>query len=189
MELAQFPHIQLLNNKEIKFKELPDSIKTSIAGFQKRHTGWKMQKSPKALEILKVDSTILAQHIYDYFVEEEDQNAKTGDTTQMIKDIKDGGTPNNPVPNNGNNLPDNSKASQGKEPTERKISKDEQALKTLHESGKIAEIKKEDLIAANFECGFFSALSSSGTSWIGIYKLVREKNTLSYATYSLIVKQ
>lgn len=189
MELAQFPHIQLLNKTGIKIKELSEDVKVSVAAFEKSYKGFVMNKSQKTLTNLQSQSKIIAQHIYDYFVEDDEQNAKPGDTNQMIKDIKDGGTPNNPIPNNGNNLPDNSKASQGKEPTERKISKDEQALKTLHDSGKVAEIKKEDLIAANFECGFFSALSSSGTSWIGIYKLVREKNTLSYATYSLVVKQ
>ncbi len=101
----QFPHLVLIAKAEIKKKDFSEDLREHIASFERRFNTWKGQQQKryeandplaiKSFKALVSESTIIAQHIYDYFVEEEDQvvNPTVDKVVDQIKDAIDNPEP------------------------------------------------------------------------------------------------
>lgn len=188
----QFPHLVLINQSGLKLRELSVDVKNAMGAWERSYKGWGMKKSPQGLEVLISQSKVISQHIYDYFVEEDDQTAKPGDVTQMaedIKDTKDDEGANGPAAGSEPVLVDEKvvKTPTKEVKTEKKLSSDETALKTLFEQGKVENISIADLKTVNFGLGIFGQLTRNGCR-VGEYELIRSNPGASTYIYKLIKK-
>lgn len=96
-----FAHIILIAKADIKKKDFDTNLNNAIASFDRRWNSWKGIQSKKyeagdhnakkALDVLNSESEILAQHIYDYFVEEEEQvdDPSVAKMASQIKEVID----------------------------------------------------------------------------------------------------
>ncbi len=115
---STLPHIALIAKSEIKKKDFDTNLQNLLDAFERRFAQWKNQKlkryeagdpiAVKSYDVMVSESTIIAQHIYDYFVEEEDQIDNSGTDkldastvnkmADQIKDNKDTPPENNTPP-------------------------------------------------------------------------------------------
>lgn len=186
MEIAQFPHIILINKSGIKLRELSQDVKNSMETFQRRLVGWKMKRSQDSLKFLISDSEILAQHIYDYFVESEDQEAETGNIEEMAQEIIEAKEEENAIvePVIAPVIEPIVPASQPEEialPKQQPLSRNEQALESLLAQGITDDITVKMLRDAGLDTSMFGNLGSRGGKW-GKYVLSK---SLSDATFKL----
>ncbi len=99
MKLIEFPHEILINNAKVKIKALGPGIQAMIDDFRKKHKAWNINKDAKQLEVLKDQSSVISQHMYDYYVEDDDQ-AENPSLSEIIEDVKEEiqGTPAEATP-------------------------------------------------------------------------------------------
>ena len=183
MNLDQFPHVVLLKQSEIKFKELDEVVKLNIESFEKSFKTWQTKKDPGMLSQLKARSQMIAQHIWNYFVEEEEQTAQEGDIAAMAEDIKNANE--NTATGNNSTIPAKNPGAPGSqtgapEANAKPLSKDEQALKNLFEKGIVTSITLDMLNKEGFNIGMSSKLGRRGCV-VGNYELVR----MDSSTYNL----
>ncbi len=95
---AALPHIALIAKSDIKKKDFDSKLHNVISSFDRRFDAWirigakKYEEEDaaavKAYETFVDESHIIAQHIYDYFVDDEDQLDEPT-VNQMADQIKD----------------------------------------------------------------------------------------------------
>lgn len=198
---SSLPHITLIATAEIKKKEFDDKLTNVISSFDKRFETWfKMSektyergevKAVKAYETFIDESTIIAQHIYDYFVEDDEQidDATVNQMADQIKEVINEPPPNtDPAPNNEppkepvepvapkepiQNVdppPVDTTVSPtppvtDPPPVEEKeefSSKNEEVLARLYKQGKLTEISKKLLKEEGFDTSWWGNLESTG---------------------------
>jgi hypothetical protein len=157
MELNKFPHIVLINNADVKRKDLSGGILHFIADFEKSYKGYMLKPTELGLQKLKEKSDVIAQHIYDYFVEDDEQ-IDDPSVAQMVNQVKDA-VNDEPAPNPAPNpapapiddfTPEN---------------KDESILHELFKSN-ITTVTKDFLKEKGFNTSMWGRLNSKGA----IYK-------------------
>jgi hypothetical protein len=89
--IENFPHNQIIKKASVKVEELDEDLRILIASFTKKYNGYRLKESPSALREIEAFSNIIAQHIYDYHVDKEDQGIKIDKdepiTKEEIKEI------------------------------------------------------------------------------------------------------
>lgn len=151
MKLEQFPHIALLNKPDTKFKELDQKTKLNIESFRDSFKTWTTRKDPVMLEKLIARSEMIAQHLVNYFVEDED--------------VSDG-------VNEEGKLPPAPPATPEPIIDAKPLPKDEQALKSLFDKGEVEDITLVKLKYEGFNTGINTKLGMKGCR-VGSYELIR----------------
>ncbi len=200
----QLPHIALIAKAEIKKKEFSADLTNTLNSFERRYDGWwNMNKKKyevqdpvalKSYETYTSESTLIAQHIYDYFVEESEQ---VGDPTiaQMATQIKeeiqgDNAPPVEPVVTPPATEPITTPEPVAIPPVEPIVppvtpepakpvtpdepepdGKDERVLARLFKEGVTTGITKALLAEKGLDVGFWSDLTSTGMT-AGKYRLI-----------------
>jgi hypothetical protein len=106
IQLDQFPHNQLIARTKKNVSDFDNNLKVVITSFNKKHNGYKLKATPAQEEELMALSHIITQNIYDYYVDEEDQNVdiKPGEEItpteikEIASDIKDADKEEKPAP-------------------------------------------------------------------------------------------
>ncbi len=208
IDKTTLPHVALIAKAEIKKRDFNNDLNNMIASFDRRFSEWckfnskkyelNDEKAMKAYETFLSESTIIAQHIYDYFVEEEDQIAQPS-VVQAAAQIQDAiadpapatdpppvspVTPSDPVnatpasppipPATPSDPPPAANADP--EPDET----NERALHKLYKEGKLTEISRETLKSAGFNTSWWGDLQSTGQR-CGKYRLYKEKSERLYS--------
>lgn len=182
------PHSIVINDANIKMKEFDEGLKTAIQGFEKNHfafmrvNGSKLSEEKNILKLREFQETskILAQHIYDYFVESSEQtpNATVQEIVEDIKEAKEEeviATPTpTPPPTPTPNAEPKVQATTQTAPPTKNVNRNEDALAKIFASGKVDNINENDLINAGFDTGWDSPLSSRGCT-CGAYTLSKGK--------------
>jgi|GEM_PF-6707035 len=189
-----FPHIILIAKADIKKRDFDTNLNNAIASFERRWASWKgiqLKKyeagdynSKKALEVLTSESEILAQHIYNYFVEDDEQveDASVSKMADQIKDVIDEPVANSvkdsklnttptvddlvPEPTHSDNEPITTPIADDSEPDD----SDEKVLHKLFKEGKVKDLSKRALGDAGLDISFWSDLTSTGMK-CGKYRL------------------
>jgi outer membrane biosynthesis protein TonB len=199
-----FPHLVLIAKAEIKKKDFSEDLREHIASFERRFNTWKGQQQKryeagdplavKSHKALVSESTILAQHIYDYFVEEDDQTNSTN-INVVADQIKD--AIQNPEPEPAKTPEPTTTPTPKVEPVAEPVSEpkteptpepkatestpasepesdsdDEKALDKLFKAGTLTGISKDMLRREGFDVGFWSDLTSTGCK-CGKYQLFK----------------
>jgi hypothetical protein len=206
------PHIALIARADIKTKEFSAGLNSTINVFERRFNSWHKsfrkrydegnQDAINGYDSFFAESEILAQHIYDHFVEddEQDDSASIDDKADQIKDaiIDDVIPVTEPViePVIPINEPIIEPVIPVTEPVipvvepiiepvipivepEKASSKSEQILSDLFKEGIVSGITKEILRAKGFDTSFWGDLSSTGQK-CGKYRLSKKVNDELY---------
>ena len=197
------PHIALIAKADIKKKEFSVGLNSTINVFEGRFNAWHKsfrkrydegnQDAIDRYDSFVAESEILAQHIYDYFVEDEEQDdsASIDDKANQIKDAiddnDDDGKPIiepviEPIAESIVTPPIVEPVIEPIEPAvepEKASSKSEQILSDLFKEGIVSGITKEILRAKGFDTSFWGDLSSTGQK-CGKYRLSKKVNDELY---------
>jgi hypothetical protein len=161
MKIDQFPHMIVLANPKLKFKEFDEDLNLNLDSFQKSFKTWTTKKDPAMLKQLEARSRVIAQHIINYFVEEDkpaDPEPAPADPSPADDPIPPQDPPvEPPVP---------------PAPPEKPLPKNEQALKNLFDKGSLEKITVEMLRKEGFDTGLKTPLGMKGCR-VGSYELVR----------------
>lgn len=198
------PHVVLINKADIKKKHFSEDLNNALAAFERRFTSFKglqlkkyeagEEGAKRAYQSLVSESTILAQHIYDYFVEDDEQKndasiqvmadqikdnlaegANAGDGSQVQgdgQDKKPDETPPSDAGKQGEGLSDK-QSKPAADAEESFSSNDEKVLAKLFKEGKVTGISRKMLSDAGFDTGFWSDLKSTGQR-CGKYRLFKK---------------
>ena len=207
------PHIALIAKADIKKKEFSVGLNSTINVFEGRFNAWHKsfrkryedgnQDAIDRYDSFVAESEILAQHIYDYFVEEDEQDdsASIDNKADQIKDAiddDDGKPVIEPVipavePIVTPPIVEPPIVEPVIEPIiepiiepvipivepEKASSKSEQILSDLFKEGIVSGITKEILRAKGFDTSFWGDLSSTGQK-CGKYRLSKKVNDELY---------
>ena len=207
------PHIALIAKADIKKKEFSVGLNSTINVFEGRFNAWHKsfrkryedgnQDAIDRYDSFVAESEILAQHIYDYFVEDEEQDDSSSidNKADQIKDAiddDDDGKPviepiipavepivTPPIVTPPIVEPVIEPIEPIIEPTkpvvepEKASSKSEQILSDLFKEGIVSGITKEILRAKGFDTSFWGDLSSTGQK-CGKYRLSKKVNDELY---------
>lgn len=195
--VENFPHNQIIASAKIKISDLDDNLKTTITAFNRKHNGYKMKPTENTEKELFALSNIISQNIVDYYVDDEDQTVDINanpitpaDIKEIVKDIKEAGTPDPvvvpptttpaaepiisklpdvepPTP-----TPELTKPVEDPEPT----NKNEKALFLLFKEGVTSGITKSMLKAKGFDTDHASIRGCR----IGAYHLYKEFSETEY---------
>jgi hypothetical protein len=159
MKLENFPHIIILNRQDLKFKNFDQDLILNLESFEKSLKTWQTKKDAKILEELKAKSKLIAQHIINYYVEEEEEAPAADPVDPPAPEPQ----PADPVP----------PADPVQPPVpEKPLSKNEKALKNLFDKGVTEKITVSMLASEGFNTGINSPLGMRGCR-VGSYELTR----------------
>jgi hypothetical protein len=191
--MEKLPHEILIEKAKIDVSTLPKEIQDSIALLKSALIGAKARRDNTRIEQIKANSEIISRHIYDYYVDEEDQNvddagsspaSAAADIIEAAEENKSAGTQ---VPVAG------SKDAKVKETTPANIKVDEprnqneRALANLVAKGIVTNVSKTILRQHGFDTGFTGPLSFSGCR-CGKYSLVPSgKNDQGDKIYNIVI--
>lgn len=202
-KLEEFDHIVLLKATNIKINELSQDIKNVIADFESKFKRYRMQKEESQLKVLDSYSKVIAQHIVDYFVEDEEQTP-SATIIEQVADVKNAIEEKDEKkeialivdahtdPNKAQSTPMAPPAPPVAPPVVTPpthptpvnppipspapvyADSDDVVLAKLMEEGK-TEVTKKELVAAGFKTGMFSKLTYNGaTTKFFILKKIKE---------------
>lgn len=189
----QFPHNKVLSGTKVKLNDLDDNLKKVITLFNQKHNGYKLNPSEKSEGELMALSTIVTQHIYDYYIDEEDQEveikgpvATPAEVKAIVEEIKEEEKkPDAPVVEpTPEPIPDSTPTPEPATPTPQPVqvpdiepaNRNEKALYLLFKEGVTSGITRSMLK----EKGFDTDLASIRGCKIGSYKLYKEFSDTTY---------
>jgi hypothetical protein len=202
--MDKLPHEILIEKAKIDVSTLPKEIQDSIALLKSALIGAKARRDNTRIEQIKANSEIISRHIYDYYVDEEDQNvddagvspvSAAADIIEAAEENKSSGTQ---VPVAGSkdatvkpvaNVIATVKPVENP-PAELKVdeprNQNERALANLVAKGIVTNVSKTILRQHGFDTGFTGPLSFSGCR-CGKYSLVPSgKNDQGDKIYNVV---
>jgi hypothetical protein len=199
--MEKLPHEILIEKAKIDVSTLPSEIQNAIALLKSTLIGAKARRDNTRIDQIKANSEIISRHIYDYYVDEDDQNvddagsspaSAAADIIEAVEENKSAGTEVSvdgsqdatiePVETKwtpANNPPAELKVDEPRNQNER-------ALANLVSKGLVTNVSKTILRQHGFDTGFTGPLSFSGCR-CGKYSLVPSgKNDQGDKIYNIV---
>jgi hypothetical protein len=185
MTADQFLHNQVITGAKLNVSDFDTNLKTVITDFNKRLNAFNMKPTDAGLLSLQAQSRLIAQHIYDYYVDKDDQTADFMNTAttkveikEAIKEIKEESKDPKPEPKptDPNPAPIEPPAPPAPPAEEEPKNKNEKALHSLFSKGVKEGITKAMLKAE----GFDTELASIRGCRVGKYNLHKSFSDTTY---------
>lgn len=97
LAVGDYPHNIIIEDSKISVSDLSDDIRIAIQDFIKRHRGYSLKEGQDSGRVLMAYSNLIAQRIYDYYVDDKDQSVEIEggeapskkEIKEIVKDIKE----------------------------------------------------------------------------------------------------
>jgi hypothetical protein len=193
--MDKLPHQILIEKAKIDVSALPSEIKESISFVEGAFKGAKLRKEDARMAQIRSNSEIISRHIYDYYVDEEDQNVDDAGTSPVsaAADIIEASEENQNTSPKVQVDGDQDATVKPSADDNANIAVDaprnpnERALANLVSKGLVTNVSKTILRQHGFDTGLMGPLSFSGCR-VGKYSLVPAgKNDQNDKVYNIVI--